>query len=98
MSQSKQSDILSSFYDGDTDNLGYSTLFNKNTILSSSQPTLDIFGFDFIKPNLPPPIPPSFTRVGPTQRKAYVLYDTMAHTEWVDWWLQTDYGQKRKMQ
>jgi hypothetical protein len=89
---------LSSFYDGDIDNLGYITLFNENTILSSSQLILDTFGSDFIRLNLPPPIPPSFTRVGLTRRKAYVLYDIMAHTEWVDWWLQTDYGRKRKMQ
>ena len=98
MSQSQQSDILSSFYDGEADNLGYLTSFNEPTTLSSSQPTLDTFGSEFIRPSIPPPIPPSFTRVGPTRRKTFVLYDIMAHTEWVDWWLQTDYGQKRKMQ
>jgi hypothetical protein len=73
MSQSQQSNILSFFYNGDTDNLGYLILFNKNIILSSNQLTLDTFGSDFIKPNLSPPIPPSFTRVGPTRRKAYVV-------------------------
>jgi hypothetical protein len=97
MSQSQQSNILSSFYDGETDNLGYLISFNEPTTLPSSQLTIDTFNSDFIRPNILSPIPPSFTRIRPTRRKAFVLYDTMAYTEWVDWWLQTDYGQKRKM-
>jgi hypothetical protein len=49
---------------------------------------------------IPPSIPSSialdplerFERVGPGRRGQFFLYDAMNHTDWVDWWLETDYG------
>jgi hypothetical protein len=87
-SQSQQSDYLPSLYEEETD---------QSSFLSPSQhlitPTPSFFSSypiegsepDFLRPNNP--IPPSLTRVGPDRRKAFVLYDNMAYTDWVDWWL-----------
>jgi hypothetical protein len=38
--------------------------------------------------------PPSLTQVGPNRKKAFLLYDTMVHSDFVEWWLQTDYGSR----
>jgi hypothetical protein len=97
--QSQESDFLPSLYEGDTGQLTDFTPSNPlitptNSILGScpiegSEP-------DFLRPsNLPPP--DLFTRVGPDRRKAFVLYNSMTHTDWVDWWLQTDFGQKSNL-
>jgi hypothetical protein len=97
MSQSQHSDFPSSLYDGDIGNLSYLTPSNQPATPSGSQATFYDFQDDFLRPNNPHLVPPSFTRVGPDRRKAFVLYDVMEHTEWVDWWLQTDYGGKSKI-
>jgi hypothetical protein len=100
MSQSQHSDFTSSLYDGDTDNISYlasSSLPELTPELSSSQQAFESFNAEFLRLLAPPTIPPSFTRLGPDRRKAYVLYDLMAHSEWVEWWLQTDYGKKSKL-
>lgn len=93
MSQSQQSeDFSSSIYDSDLENLAYLT-----PDLSGSQQKFDSFDPEFLRPAPPPSIPSSLTRVGPDRRKAYVLYDEMVHTDWVDWWLETDFGKKSKI-
>jgi len=99
MSQSQQSDFTSSLYDGDLDNLTYLTPSDQpaNLDLSSSQQTFDAFGPEFLRPGIPLVVPSSLIRVGPDRRKAFVLYDEMTHSDWVDWWLQTDYGRKSKI-
>jgi hypothetical protein len=96
MSQSQHSNFASSIYDGEIDNLSYLTTPNPPATPSSSQYTLDASKQDFLRP-LRPVVPSSFTRVGPDRRKAFVLYERIAHSEWVDWWLQTDYGRKSKI-
>ena len=96
MSQSQHSDFASSLYDGEIDNLSFLTPLNPPAT-PGSQYTLDTSDQDFLRPNLRPAVPSSFTRVGPDRRKAFVLYEKMAHTEWVDWWLQTDFGRKSKI-
>jgi hypothetical protein len=96
MSQSQHSNFASSIYDGEIDNLSYLTTPNPPATPSGSQYTLDASEQDFLRP-LRPVVPSSFTRVGPDQRKAFILYERMAHSEWVDWWLQTDYGRKSKI-
>lgn len=95
MSQSQYSDFASSLCDGEIDNLNYLTTPNPLATLSGSQYALDISDQDFLRP--PRPVLPSFTRVGPDRRKAFVLYERMAHNEWEEWWLQTDYGRKSKI-
>ncbi|KAJ5740168.1 hypothetical protein N7493_000040 [Penicillium malachiteum] len=70
------------------------------TLLSNylySQTILSSFDdHTFLQPDIsPPPLP--FTRVGPDRRKSYFLYDMAMHTEWVEWWLQTDYGRQSKI-
>lgn len=100
MSQSQQSDFLSSLYDGDigdADNLTYLTPSNQPATPSGSQHTLDTFDSSFLRPAIPLAIPSALERVGPDRRKAYVLYTEMSHTEWVDWWLQTEYGSRSKI-
>lgn len=97
MSQSQQSDFASSFYDSEIDNLGYlphSNLHHLAPEPSGSQQTFDSRHSDFRRTILPPVVPSSLTHVGPDRRKAYVLYDKMSHNDWVEWWLQTDYGSK----
>ncbi|KAF7174372.1 hypothetical protein CNMCM6106_008623 [Aspergillus hiratsukae] len=44
-----------------------------------------------------PPPPPSLQRVGPDRKKSYVLYTTMSKTEFVEWWLKTEYGAKKRI-
>lgn len=100
MSQSQNSDIfLSSLYD-DTDSVPYLAsdppqLFTPEP--SGSQPTFDPFDQDFIRPQPRLSIPSALKRVGPDRRKNYVLYDRIMHTEWVDWWIETDCGKISKI-
>ena len=98
MSQSQRSDFASSFYDdSEIDNLPSYPHLNLPHLTpepSASQQTSDSRHSDFCRPNLPPVVPSSLTHVGPDRRKAYVLYDKMSHNDWVEWWLQTDYGSK----
>jgi hypothetical protein len=97
MSQSQHSDFQSSIYNGDLDNLSYLTPSIQAAIPSGSQ-AISESHHEFLPPDLPlPQNPPSFTCVGPDRRKNYFLYDMSNHTEWVDWWLQTDYGSKSKI-
>jgi hypothetical protein len=79
MSQSQHSDFASSLYDGDIDNIAYLTPSNQPATPSGSQHTFDTFEPDFLRPTIPPLIPEIFSRVGPDRRKAFVLYDKMAH-------------------
>lgn len=100
MSQSQQSDFASSLYDAEIDNLTFLTSSNHAATPSGSQhpfDALDPSASSFIRPAIPLTIPSSLERVGPDRRKAYVLYNEMTHSEWVDWWLQTDYGSKSKI-
>lgn len=90
MSQSQLSDFASSLYSGDIDDLPY--LSTQQITPSASHHTIDS-GFRRPDDLL---VPPSLIRVGPDRRNRFVLYDKMSHNEFVDWWLQTDYGRKRK--
>jgi hypothetical protein len=97
MSQGQQSDFASSLYSSEIDNLAYpphSNLHCSTPEPFSSQPTLDPLYSDFRRPTVPPVVPSSLTHVGPDRRKAYVLYEKMSHDDWVEWWLQTNYGSK----
>jgi hypothetical protein len=97
MSQSQQSDFASSLYDSEIDSLGYlphSNLPHLTLEPPGSQQMFDSRHSDFCRPTLPPVVPSSLTHVGPDRRKTYVLYDKMSHNDWVEWWLQTDYGSK----
>jgi hypothetical protein len=100
MSQSQHSNVfLSSLYD-DTDSIPYLTPENPQLFtpeLSSSQQTFNSFEQDFLRPQPHLLIPSLFKRVGPDRRKAYVLYDNMMNTEWVEWWLKTDCGKTSKI-
>jgi hypothetical protein len=100
MSQSQHSDFASSLYNGDIDNISYLTPSESQVFTpepSGSLHALEPFDHDFLRPAIPLTAPPIFTRVGPDRRKAYVLYDQMSHSDWVAWWLQTDYGKKSRL-
>lgn len=97
MSQNQHSDFASSLYDDEIDNLSYLSSSNYLATLSGSQYILEASNQEFLRPNIPLAVPSSFTRVGPDRRKAFILYDRMAHSDWVDWWLQTDFGRKSKI-
>lgn len=96
-SQSQQSDFASSLYDGEVEQLTYLAASNPFETPSGSRATYDAFDPEFLRPNPPTLIPLSLTRVGPDRRKTFVLYDNMVYAEWVDWWLQTDYGRRSKI-
>ena len=58
--------------------------------------------FSFVEPSVPSSIAldplERFQRVGPGRRGGqFFLYDAMNHTDWVNWWLETDYGSKNKI-
>ncbi|QKX61420.1 uncharacterized protein TRUGW13939_08568 [Talaromyces rugulosus] len=91
MSQSQLSDFTSSLYSGDIDDLP--SLSTQQITPSASHHTIDS-GFHRPDDLL---VPPSLIRVGPDRRNRFVLYDKMSHNEFIDWWLQTDYGRKRKI-
>ncbi|KAJ5318395.1 hypothetical protein N7476_004815 [Penicillium atrosanguineum] len=100
MSQSQYSDIFPSSTFNDTENIPYFASENPQLFTpepSSSQQTLSSLNQDFSRPQPPLSIPPLFKRVGPNRRKNYVLYDDTMHTEWVQWWLETDCGQISKI-
>jgi hypothetical protein len=97
MSQSQQSNLPSSLYDGEIDNLTYLTHSHPLATPSETQHTFDILDTSFLRPAIPLTIPSILERVGPDRRKAYILYNEMSHNEYVEWWLQTDYGTKSKI-
>lgn len=104
MSQLQYSDadgFSSSIYDGDIDNLTFLPPENSHLLytseLSVSQQTINSFDQEFLRPSAPLTIPLSLTRVGPDRRKGYVLYENMTHSDWVDWWLQTDLGKQSRI-
>lgn len=97
-SQSQHSDFLPSL-EQETDHLSYLTpLYHLATPTDGILSSCPIEGSesDFVRPSNPS-FPASFTRVGPGRTKDFLLYDNMAHTDWVDWWLQTDFGQKSNL-
>jgi hypothetical protein len=102
-SQSQYSDFVPSLYDGNTETLGYLTPLQNTTTSSGSQNQYLIDTFepcsepDFLRLVDPPLIPDSLLRVGPNRRKEYLLYDNMAHDDWVQWWIETDFGRKSKV-
>lgn len=55
-------------------------------------------GSSFVQPSAPPSIPPeaedieSFQQVIGPDKRPYFLYDAMNHSNWVDWWIHTNYG------
>ena len=99
MSQSQQSEFASSQFGGDYDNLSYLIPSNYSATPSTSQHTFDVSIPAFLRPDEPPLLPQleRFERVGPDRKRLYFLYDRMNHQEWVEWWLQTDYGSKGKV-
>lgn len=85
----------SSLYEGDaTDNLNF---LPSDDLPYSQQTTNSVSDFDFLRPPQPPPIPLSLQRVGPTRKKAYILFSEMANDNFVTWWLQTDFGRKKRI-
>lgn len=91
MSQSQHSDFASSFYGGEADDSSFILAQPPTPSLTNST-----INEHLRRPVEPPPIPSSLQRVGPDRKKSFVLYDQMAHTEWVEWWLQTDFGRRSK--
>lgn len=83
----------SSQYESDLpDNLPYlqsdDQLFTPN--ISYSQPTItSTLGSEFLSPLS---VPPSLQRLGPDQKKLWVLYSEMTKDEFILWWLQTQYA------
>jgi hypothetical protein len=101
MSQSQQSEALSSsIYNGDFENLAYFTPESAQSVtpnLLTSHQTFDSLNSEFIRPPPHLTVPSSLTLVGPGRRKPFVRYDQEMHTEWVNWWLETEYGKSSKI-
>lgn len=95
MSQSQQTECGSqlSFCDIEPDDLSLITHSNCPATPSTSR---QVDSFSFVQPFVPssvaPDPPERFQRVGPGRRGQFFLYNVMNHTDWVDWWLETDYG------
>lgn len=62
---------------------------------NSLQTTISVLDSDFTRLDPPLLIPNVLERVGPNRAKAYVLYSTMSKQEFINWWLQTDFGKKK---
>ncbi|CAG8359272.1 unnamed protein product, partial [Penicillium salamii] len=104
MSQSQQTDIGSSqltLFDSEPDDLLFVTPSICPATPSAFQQVFNSFGLSFVQPSVSSSIAPDslerFERVGPGRRGQYFLYDTMNHSDWVDWWLETDYGSNNKI-
>lgn len=107
MSQSQHSDAFSSsFYNSTVADItmqDITYLASENALLFTpdlieSQQTIDSSDTEFLQPAPRPIVPSSLTRVGPGRSKAYVLYTRMVHEEFVQWWLETEYGRTRKLE
>jgi hypothetical protein len=97
MSQGQHSEFASSLYDVEFDNSAYLTPTNYPTTPSGSHQTFDALENSFLRPSVPLIAPSTLERVGPDRRRLYLLYNEMSHSDWVEWWLQTDYGSKSKI-
>lgn len=86
MSESQKPDFASSLYDGDIDPFTYLAPPNQlvTLALSSSQQIFNAFDSEFLRLGIPLVALSSLTRVGPDRRKAFVLYDDMTYSDWVD--------------
>ncbi|KAJ5249580.1 hypothetical protein N7524_011896 [Penicillium chrysogenum] len=86
----------SSSYSGDVPDLNFLPSDDRLLDLPSSQENLNsVSEVDFLRSQTPPLIPSSLDRVGPDRRKLFVLYTDMANDDFVNWWLQTDFGKKK---
>lgn len=94
MSQSQQTEFGSSQVDPfepDIDTISFT---------ASHPPSNSYYrgGSSFIQPSIPPSIPPEaediecFQRVIGPEKRLFFLYDAMNHSNWVNWWLYTNYG------
>ena len=53
---------------------------------------------DFVRPGLPsPPVPSSLESIRPDRITIYVVYSKIMSDDYVQWWLQTDFGRKKRM-
>lgn len=89
----------SSLYEGDTiDGLSFPNDQFHNPVLSGSQQTSDsVSNPGFLTPIPPPSVPPSLERVGPGRSIEFVLYSDMSKDEFVAWWLETEFGRKKRL-
>jgi hypothetical protein len=101
MSQSQQTEVRSSqlsLLDSEPDDLSFITPSNCPATPSTSW---QVDSFSFVQPSVPSSVAPDplerFQRVGPGWRGQFFLYDGMNHSDWVDWWLETDYGSNNKI-
>jgi hypothetical protein len=102
MSQVSQfSDIYSSsMYDGDPVDalLSFSNDQFQTADISGSQHTLEsASNSDFLTPIIPPLIPSSLQRVGPGRSPAFILYAEMSKDDFVVWWLETEFGKRKRL-
>ena len=81
MSQSQHSDIVSSLYDSDIENIAYLTPSNQPATPSGSQHIFDAFEPDFLRPTVPFLIPEIFAYIGPNRKKSFILYDKIAYNK-----------------
>lgn len=104
MSQSQASSQFSDHYpssafeDNPVDTLSFFTSdgpFNFDGRESGETPT-STHDINFIRPVIPPVIPETLERIGPSKRKNYILWTEMVNEDFVIWWLKTEYGSKVK--
>lgn len=88
----------SSSYSGDVPDLNFLSSDDRLLDLPYSQEALNsVSDVDFLRSQTPPLIPSSLDRVGLDRRKLFVLYTDIANDDFVKWWLQTDFGKKKRI-
>jgi ribosomal protein S27E len=88
------------FEDNPLDNLSYlpsegTTSFTPDSLFQQTpNPTPD---GEFARPLIPPPVPQTLERVGPTaKQKPFILWTEEMNDEFCRWWLMTEYGSQMK--
>lgn len=86
-----------SLFDSGPNGLSFAAPSIRPAIPSTSQ---QVDNLSLVRPSIPSSAAPDplerFQRVGPGKGQ-YFLYDAMLRNDWVDWWLQTDYGSRSKI-
>ncbi|KAJ5337448.1 uncharacterized protein N7506_005470 [Penicillium brevicompactum] len=89
----------SSLYEGDTiDGLSFpNDQFHTPDLSGSQQISESVSNPGFLTPIPLLSVPPSLERVSPGRSIEFVLYSDMSKDEFVAWWLETEFGRKKRL-
>lgn len=84
-------DIIDNIHLPLSDDLTAEPFFSQQTVNSATSSTTDLFAQSCLI------IPSCLQKICPDRINTYVLYSNMAKDDYVQWWLQTDFGRKKKI-